>query len=316
MLSNHFLLKERGLFDLSKSNIDCTSQLIDDVKIVAEQAIDIASVRLQINNGTKVLPIEIAVQEGYLPNSFIPRQEWKIVNAEKEQLMLSPKCCGKWNLGKYIGVLQIPNHLIEPLREIIGTLNLHIDRLEDNISKVSLHTKYQAIIENISSYLQNYTLTPERTTCLGVHSHQSGLITSTVDALRFLPNQPCVGLHLDSWEKAPLKRRHLSKNRVCINIGRETRYFLFINLSLMKMFEMLGLSTAINASRYYRGVELPAIFMATFPDYPVVKIALEPDQAYIAPTENIIHDASSLEKQELDMTLTFLGRFGISPQPF
>ncbi|AFY34504.1 hypothetical protein [Calothrix sp. PCC 7507] len=299
----------------SQFNSDYTSQLIEDINIVPEQGITINSEQLKINNGTELLSLQIADKEEYLPASFIPKQEWKIVTAvEKERLILLLDRSEKWNLGKYIGVIQIPNNLIEPLRVIINTLNLNSDRPEHNISKISLHAEYQPLIQNISSYLQKYSLTPDGIQCLGIHSHCSGLITSTVDAVRFLPKQPRVGLHLDSWEKAPLKRRHLSKNRICINIGTETRYFLLINLSLMKMFEMLGLSTAIDVSRYYRGVELPDQFMTTFPDYPVVKIALEPNQAYIAPTENIIHDASSLEKQELDVTLTFLGKFGILPQ--
>jgi hypothetical protein len=77
------------------------------------------------------------------------------------------------------------------------------------------------------------------------------------------------------------------------------------------MFEMLGLSTQTDISENYRGFELPHKFMAAFPDYPVIKLALAPNQAYIAPTENTIHDASSLDKQEVDFSLTFIGKFGI-----
>jgi hypothetical protein len=160
--------------------------------------------------------------------------------------------------------------------------------------------------------LEYYCLSTDKIKSLGIHINQAGLITTTIDAIEFLPRQPHVGLHLDSWEKAPIRRRHLSSNRICINLGNEPRYFLFINLSLMKMFEMLGFSTAVDISHYYRGIELPDKFMRTFPDYPVIKLALAPNQAYIAPTENIIHDASTLDKQELDLSLTFIGKFRIN----
>ena len=36
----------------------------------------------------------------------------------------------------------------------------------------------------------------------------------------------------------------------------------------------------------------------------MIKLALEPNEAYIAPTENILHDATSIEKQAIDVSLT------------
>jgi hypothetical protein len=49
--------------------------------------------------------------------------------------------------------------------------------------------------------------------------------------------------------------------------------------------------------------------MTQNPDYPVVKIKIAPLCAYIAPTENIIHDGYNPHSESLDVTGTFFGQF-------
>jgi hypothetical protein len=188
-----------------------------------------------------------------------------------------------------VAIVQIPESLVAPLRQ-----------------------DQDADPQAMAAYVQQtYGMSDREIKLLGMHCTPPGRITTTVDTHRYLPKKPHVGLHLDSWENAPLRRRSQSDNRICINIGTETRYFLLINLSLLKIFELLGLSIATDLSRHYRGTRLPAEFMQRFPNYPVIKLALAPNEAYIAPTENMIHDASTLDKQALDRSLTFLGQFSL-----
>ena len=39
-----------------------------------------------------------------------------------------------------------------------------------------------------------------------------------------------IGIHLDSWDRQPLRHRHRSCNRICINLSREPRALLLLNL--------------------------------------------------------------------------------------
>jgi hypothetical protein len=100
-----------------------------------------------------------------------------------------------------------------------------------------------------------------------------------------------VGLHVDYWDKDPLARRVHSRNRLCVNIGYGDRYFIFVNLTLSQLRDKLEATTGIQ-------LEEPAFigqtFLRTFPLYPVTRILLKPGEGYIAPTENILHDGSSL----------------------
>jgi hypothetical protein len=287
-----------------------------DIKIILDRSafalwhreIDRESLPIKINNGTEIVAPTIAERDGYLPNSFIPKQTWRDLTAtENLQSIFSWEAIDRWELGQYIGAIEIPDRLIAPLRQDIETKD------RSNYNSVILTANDLDTVAAISNHLQSYLLVDEEITALGLQRHPPGLITSTIDAIRYLPQLPRVGLHLDSWQKYPLRRRHLSSNRICINIGLETRYFLFIDLSLMKMAQMLGINSSIEISHYYRGIEIPDLFMAAFPNYPVLKLGLPPNFAYIAPTENIIHDASSLDKDKLDFSLTYIGKFGIVP---
>ena len=64
------------------------------------------------------------------------------------------------------------------------------------------------------------------------------------------------GLHVDSWDGLPLRHRHRSRNRLCINLGREPRYPLFINLPLMDMFRTLALRDPEDIYEDFRGLFL------------------------------------------------------------
>jgi hypothetical protein len=77
----------------------------------------------------------------------------------------------------------------------------------------------------------------------------------------------------------------------------------------MQMFHHLGLRDPEDIYLDFRGLYVGHRFMKKFPDYPVVRLRIDPGEAYILPTDNLIHDASTEEKQFPDITLTFLGSF-------
>ena len=60
-------------------------------------------------------------------------------------------------------------------------------------------------------------------------------------------------------------------------------------------------------------LELQHKFFDRFSDYPVFMLSIEPGEAYIAPTENIIHDGSTYFKQHCDIAAVILGQISCSP---
>jgi hypothetical protein len=53
--------------------------------------------------------------------------------------------------------------------------------------------------------------------------------------------------------------------------------------------------------------------MQLYPTYPVVRLRIGPGEGYIAPTENVIHDGSTIGMTKWDLYLTMLDYFGPWP---
>ena len=99
-----------------------------------------------------------------------------------------------------------------------------------------------------------------------------------------------------------------SRNRICINLGGEDRSFLFINLTVSQLFEKLLTVQEIDHSQIKIG-NLSEYFFRYFPNYPVLKLRQKPYEFYIAPTDNCLHDGTTLNRKTNDIVTTFLGYF-------
>jgi hypothetical protein len=96
------------------------------------------------------------------------------------------------------------------------------------------------------------------------------------------------GLHVDSWDHKPWWDRSSGSNRISINIGRFTRHLVFCTLPVV------DISHSLEAQRREFPTGLMQDFFRRRPDTRVYRMRIEPGEGYIAPTENIIHDGSTL----------------------
>ena len=230
------------------------NKLVSDIKIMTDSNFDIDSLsnKLTINNGTEYLDPLSEIAKDYAGESFIPKSTWRRLEIDELELLIADS--EHFDVSSTIGIMQIPASKLALLQQTLAFSEGHFE-INDKIL-------YQQAIVQITNYLQAYCLPQVPIKSLGINSSFSGLVTTTRDEINYLPNKPHVGLHLDSFEKYPLKRRHLSHNRLCINIGEETRYFLFLNLSLMQIFRMLELRDPQDVPQYYRGIGLAELFFS------------------------------------------------------
>ncbi|KAF3884617.1 MULTISPECIES: hypothetical protein [Nostocales] len=289
---------------LAQSKLICVQE---GTKVVLDTNVVSQSPRIWLSSGTtrEIQPLPEHIK--YRPDSFVPKEPWKEPNpTEYHRLGINEPLShlSSWDLGSYIGVCRFPDEILAPLEVILEELNTRTKTLQ-YYPPANTHPEYQSAMTKIINYLSYYCLSHEPPKLLGLQVTLPGLRTLTMENADYF-----VGMHLDSWDRAPLRRRHKSRNRICINLGREERFFLFINLPLMQMFEALGFSDD-EVYKHYRGTTVGDEFMKKYPDYPVVKLKVAPREAYIAPTDNLIHDASSVGKQYPDITLSFIGYFGI-----
>lgn len=122
------------------------------------------------------------------------------------------------------------------------------------------------------------------------------------------PDVRYMGMHNDGTAKMTLHTAHRFGNRISVNLGQEDRYFLFVNLSMIQALNMLKKKVDVRSLGLGVG-NIPRVFFQHFPDYPVIRIRQKPFQYYIAPTDNIFHDGSTLGCTKLDITIVYFGYF-------
>ncbi len=113
------------------------------------------------------------------------------------------------------------------------------------------------------------------------------------------------GMHIDESSFFTPYTAHKSGNRISINISEESRYLYFINLTLRQIYGEVQ-------KKYTEKITSENIveqFFRLYPEYPVLRLEIKPYQYYIAPTDNFIHDGTTLGNKNFDITIVYVGIF-------
>jgi hypothetical protein len=111
------------------------------------------------------------------------------------------------------------------------------------------------------------------------------------------------GLHVDRWERKPLGSYKSARNRVCLNMGPRHRYLVFTTIDLLAIAARYRIDLTVSVTTLHAQT-----YLREHPTTPVYRLRIEPGEAYVAPTECLIHDgqASSVAGEWVD---TVFGRF-------
>lgn len=236
----------------------------------------------------------------YSEDAFVPIESWRELNCVEQDLLLGASSIGVLDKSAHIGIIHLSEPVIAPLLD----LGVAFAQTAEDCQHLSQHPAYQTAIDQLVQHISSLWGADQPPAIHPVSINTVGLPTVTFNQA----TQQFIGLHLDSWDKLPVEQRHLSTNRICINLGLEDRFLLFINLSLMDMMHL----TQMNSTDAQRSpIAIRHDFLTQYPDYPVIKLMISPGEAYIAPTENMIHDGCTLGKQFFDVTLTIRGHINL-----
>jgi flavin-dependent dehydrogenase len=238
--------------------------------------------------------------EDYEISALVPLDEWR--DADDEEL-------GRWlagdgnEIGYTISVVRLPADIAAPLlalgREIAGS--------PPPGQRVAMTPGQRRVLtEALGPLVRLYGDPSVPTRALGAAFNPSGLATTTQG-----PDGRRIGLHVDSWTQRPADERGTAQNRICINIGAGPRRLVFLPLPLDEIVAGLGASRGELA--LLGATDIARIFMRSHPDVPVLAVTVAPGEAYIAPTENMVHDGSTLFCEHGDLIATYLGRFSDRP---
>jgi hypothetical protein len=143
----------------------------------------------------------------------------------------------------------------------------------------------------------------EQPLVLGTTADRGDELTVTFDNDR--ANYP--GLHLDSWDSGDLDAREHSRTRLCINFGPGDRYLLYVPLTMRQIEACLPKPVADiwreDASQMIHE------FFRNHRDAPVARLLVTPGCGYIADTDNMVHDGSTMTIRDGNVHFTVIGRY-------
>lgn len=241
------------------------------IKIFIHKSILYPNHRLEVSSG-----IIKADSKRYQNNSFVPNSDWRRVL--KENSLDKP-----FELANSIALIKLKKFDKKQSKSVL------------QLAKLALENLFLDELLSVSDSEEVYFT--------GLATHPPNL--STVS--RNSSSDKFVGLHIDSWDNLPLIQRGLSTNRICINLGSQERYLLFIRYTLAELEVLMNLNYAGQ-----RPDKLVVDFLKANPKTEVFRLKVLPGEAYVAPTENIIHDGSNLGTTEVDQNLMCRSRFLVS----
>jgi hypothetical protein len=131
---------------------------------------------------------------------------------------------------------------------------------------------------------------------IGVGRDVPGMTTQTMRGRNGLR----LGLHLDNWDGLPQAQRGSSRNRVSLNLGREPRWFMFVDHDLVSAHSPDAIPNTASARSVIARAAVPPA---------VVRVRVPVGWGYIAPTEILLHDVWSLKERRGAFHASALGRF-------
>lgn len=253
--------------------------------------------RLSISGGT----VSAAAPAGsgssrYREWARVPRESWGSPSAEDLAVLIAT---GRTEVEE-VQILRVPLELTERIRASLGELRSYVD--EADFIRAMASEVYLQAMADFGHYVEHLGEVTKKSL---VRINRWGLRTTTVDN-----EQVYIGLHVDNWYQQDLPTRASSPNRLCVNVSEEARYLLLMNVPLETMLSMLTQGAdecQLHPSMV--GTPLGLAFMQTFPNYPVLKLRIEPGEAYLAPTENLVHDGCTEGMTCWDLAIHVLGRF-------
>lgn len=256
--------------------------------------------QLWLSAGTIAAIDAVPDRDCYCAGSFVPQAPWREPTLAERTLLWADEPPPR-EIG--IAIVQVPAAILTTfIAAGVGSAATVTD------AKNRMREGCQAAIAQLVDFFAPFCLGDEPPVINGMGARETGLWTSTLDRQRGCRN----GLHTDNWDKLAPDQKHQATNRICVNLGCEDRYFLFINLPESALLDRLGTSSSEALSKPWKR-EATQAFMRQQPDYPVVKLRIAPGEAYIAPTENMIHDATTLEKRQLDIKVMLRGQYQLYP---
>lgn len=280
-------------------------------------AADLAQVgRLMISSGSQTAAVA-GLADKYVPGAWVPRAPWRVLTKAEITIVGASSIASA--PGATLEILSPDGREARAAAHKAIALGTQLSTGKHDATEQFIG----GLIDAAGDLLRFLTASATRrfrcASTLRLAMSGAGLLTTTRD-----PSQGnrLLGLHVDSHEKKPLPERVLSRRLLAINLTPEPRALLFVNLPLEQMGnKMLSLNSS-HTGAANNATDLGRAFMAHAPNYPVLRLILDPGEAYLAPVQNMIHDGCTDCRRHTDVIARAFGEYerwsieeGLSMQP-
>lgn len=294
--------------------IALNTYLKSDIRIFNCLDTSLEPFQLLLSNGTELLPFSFCRDHNYKQNSFLPRPPWRDATLLEREKLLSvfpeqenekvDSIIENWRTGQDIAVVKMPPEWLG----LLATFELSEVRHFSDKKQVFGNPSYKEVLLRFANALMTCTLTLDGFKTYGINIAPSGLPSITNDWIPHSHERHFIGLHIDENDIVPLVKKTEVRNRISINLGKNDRYLMFINLSLIELYKACK-GNEPSLDLFYSVEALTEQFLSSYPSFPVVKIRIRPGEAYIAPAQGFIHDGYNPNSEYPDITLNFIGYF-------
>ena len=252
---------------------------------------------LQRSPGTRKADAALIERDHYDVDALLPKDEWAVVENSPDQ-------------NKTVGPLFVALiDLREAVQSVLGASLEGAGNIEAARALAARVDVRDVLSECQRSMASLFTWSPSRFKTIGLMTNATGHNTVTVDNSR----GKRLGIHLDSWDSTDaLRGRELARNRICVNLGAATRYFLFSAVTAGLIDSALTSAerpTAQTLGREVTATDFARVFLSKNSDVPIYRLKVPPGYAYIAPTEALPHDGSAPDPERYDFSAHAMADF-------
>lgn len=251
--------------------------------------------QLQVAPGIRLVTGEEQQQEFYYDQAQVPEGEWTTITGQIAHLAADQD----FDPMSTVGLFNLP----QEMRERVASFMYNYRKTPAHIMQ-----KNQAIAplrQEVRAYLLERFQGGSTELKIDLMGHNSpGLQTVTVDR----KHGHKTGLHYDSWFGTSLRDRLTDRQRIVFNFGPVPRWFLYVPVTLQDFFSFMAARAPEREWNEHTPIrDINGALSALNP--PVHCLKIKPGQGYMAPTESVIHDATTRWADTASVNFQLLGEF-------
>lgn len=229
---------------------------------------------------------------------FVARPDWRPLDPGDRTIVLSQR---PTSLSESVVLVDLGERILDQAHEELLPL-VGGAEVSPPERAVALRRFHGAVLDALASDLG---IVAEQVGAADLVVHRPGLRSTAHNPDRDV----FMGLHVDSHQRLPFGERWAAMTLCAVNVGFTHRYLNLVNLSvpsLVGLLEESGHDVPGESAN-----DLRDAFFATFPDYPIIRVRLQPGQAYLCNTQNTVHDGATNDDGLPDLSFLTLNELPV-----